>query len=146
STSNVSVHSGDTLCITGSNITVSFASASGGLIRVCGTNVTIQNLNLGAGTALLITTAGSAILSGVNYNASSALIQNDGALSGILAVGGVFTNNGSYTCAGDFNLNSSAGTFTNNGTMTISGAFNNSSSFTASNNGHITVAGNFQQN
>ena len=146
STSGVNVNTGNVICITGSSISVNFASVNGGTIRVCGTNVTLSGLNLNGSTALIITSTGSATLSGFNFNSSAASIQNDGTLNGTFADAGIFTNNGTYNCAGDFNINSSAGTFTNGGTMNVSGNFNNGAHVTATNSGTINVSGSFQQN
>lgn len=145
-TSNVNVNTGNVICITGNNITVSFQNVNGGTIRVCGTNVTLQNLNLNGPAALLITTGGSANVSGLNFNNSSASITNYGTLTGSFADNGYFTNYGTFTCTGDFNLNSSSNAFTNSGTMTVSGNLNNNSPVSATNNGTLVVSGTFQQN
>lgn len=146
STSNLNVNDGDVICITGSGITVSFSNVNGGTIRVCGTNVNLQNLNLNGHATLMILNGGSASVSGLNYNAASASIINYGTLTGNFAVGGYFTNYGTYNCSGDFNLNNPSNTFTNNGTMNVGGSFNNSSALMATNNGTLNVAGNFQAN
>jgi hypothetical protein len=42
SNTNINVNNGDLICITGSNITVGF-NGNGGTVRICGTNVTVQN-------------------------------------------------------------------------------------------------------
>ena len=146
STSNVNVNTGNVICITGSNINVSFQNVNGGTIRVCGTNVTLQNLNFNGAASLLITTGGSAILSGLNFNNSGASITNYGTLTGVFADNGYFSNYGTYTCNGDFNINSNANTFLNSGTMTVTGNFNDGTSAVATNSGTLTVNGNFQPN
>lgn len=145
-TSNVDVNNGDVVCITGSNITVGFQNVNGGKIRVCGTNVTLQNLNFNGAATLLITTGGSAIISGLNFNSSSATITNYGTLTGVFADNGYFSNFGTFNCTGDFNLNSNSNAFVNSGTMTVSGNFNNGSPVSATNSGTLTVTGSFQQN
>lgn len=145
-TTNLNVSDGNVICITGSGINVSFSSVSGGTIRVCGTNVTLQNLNLNGHATLLVVAGGSVTVSGLNYNAASASIINYGTLSGNFAVGGYFTNYGTYNCTGDFNLNNPSNTFINNGVMNVGGSFNNSSALMATNNGTLNVAGNFQAN
>ena len=145
-TSNLNVNSGDVICITGNNITVGFSNVNGGTIRVCGTGVTLQNLSFNGPAALIVTSSGSATISGLNFNSASASIENDGTLTGSFADGGIFTNNGTYTSTSDFNLNSTAGAFTNNGSMTVNGNFNNSSHVSATNAGSLTVTGAFQQN
>lgn len=146
STSNVNVNTGNVICITGSNINVSFQNVNGGTIRVCGTNVTLQNLNFNGAATLLITNGGSAILSGLNFNNSGASIINNGTLTGVFADNGYFTNTGTYTCNGDFNINSNANTFLNSGTMTVTGNFNDGTTAVATNSGTLTVNGNFQPN
>jgi LruC domain-containing protein len=145
-TNNLNVNSGDVICITGSNITVSFSNVSGGTIRVCGSNVTLQNLGFNGAATLLITSSGSANVSGINYNSSSAYIENDGVLNGTFADNGIFTNNGTFNSSGDFNINSNAGVFINNGTINISGNFQNGSPSTTTNNGTMNISGSFQQN
>lgn len=146
STSGIDVHAGDVICITGSNITVGFNNVNDGTIRVCGTNVTLQNLNLNAHATLLITSGASVTLSGFNYNAASASVINYGTLNGSFADGGYFTNYGLVNMGSDFNLNGSSQTFINDGTIMVPGNFNYSSNFVATNNGTINVAGNFQVN
>lgn len=147
-TTNVTVNSGNVICITGSNISVSFASINGGTIRVCGTNVTLSNVNLDAPAALIITTGGSANMSSMNFNNSSASVTVDGTLNyaGSFPDNGIVTINGTMNCGGDFNLNSSAGAFVNNGTLNVSGSFNDGTSTTATNNATMVVSGNFQPN
>lgn len=146
STSNVNVSEGEVICITGSGITVSFSNVTGGTIRVCGTNVTLQNLNMGGYTNLLVLAGGSINVSGLNYNNASVRIINYGTINGVFADGGYFTNYGTFNCTGDFNMNSTAQTFTNNGVMNVAGNFNNGSALVATNNATLVVAGNFQHN
>ncbi|WP_175404129.1 LruC domain-containing protein [Mucilaginibacter sp. PPCGB 2223] len=148
STSNVNVNSGNVICITGNNITVSFASVNGGTVRVCGSNVTLQNYNFQNGSNVYVTTNGSVNLSGVNFNSSSSTLSNWGTVnySGSFPDNGIINNYGTMNVSGDFNINSNAGALTNNGTMNIAGSFNNGSSASATNNGSMIVSGNFQQN
>lgn len=146
SVTNLNVNTGDVICITGSNINVGFQNVNGGTIRVCGSNVTLQNLNFNGAASLLITAGGSATLSGLNFNNSGASITNYGTLSGVFADNGYFSNYGTYTCPGDFNINSNANPFVNWGTMTVTGSFNNSSHYAVTNEATLTINGNFQQN
>lgn len=147
-TSNLNVNTGDVVCITGSNITVNFSNVNGGTIRVCGSNVILQNLSLSGAATLIVTTSGSAIIPGINFNSSSAAIQNFGSITytGAFPDNGLFYNAGVFTCAGDYNLNANAGIWTNNGTMTISGTFSDGTTALVTNSGTMTVAGNFQPN
>jgi LruC domain-containing protein len=146
STSSVSVNTGDVVCITGSGISIDFSSVNGGTIRVCGANVTLRNLNLNGAASLIISATGIASVSGLNYNSSAASIENYGTLNGSFAIGGIFTNYGTYNCAGDLNLNATAGAFTNYGTINVAGSFNNGARVIATNKATIKVSGNFQQN
>jgi len=147
-TSNLNVNNGDTYSISADNITVGFSNVNGGTIKVCGKNVTLQNLNFNGAATLIVTTTGSINLSSLNFNNSSATVQNFGTVnySGSFPDNGIVYNAGIFNCGGDFNLNSNAGIFTNNGTMTISGSFNDGTTAVATNNGAMTVAGNFQPN
>lgn len=148
STSNVNVNSGNVICITGNNITVSFGSVNGGTVRVCGANVTLQNYNFQNGSSVLVTTTGSVNFSGANFNSSTSTLSNWGTVnySGSFPDNGIINNYGTMNISGDFNINSNAGSLTNNGSMNISGSFNNGSSASATNNGSMNVSGNFQQN
>lgn len=148
STSGITVNTGNVICITGNNITVNFSAVNDGTIRVCGTNVTLQNMNMGGHATLLVLSGGSVNFSSLNYNSASAWVINYGTInaSGSFADGGYFTNYGTFTCAGDFNLNSGSQTFTNNGTMNVGGSFNSGSGQVATNNGTLNVSSNFQAN
>lgn len=146
STTNLNVNAGNVICITGSNITVGFSNVNGGTIRVCGTNVTLQNLSFNGAATLLITSGASANASNINFNSSAASIINYGTFTASFPLNGAFTNHGTFTSTSDFNLNSNAQTFINNGTMTVNGSFNNGSPSSSTNNGTLLVTGNFQQN
>ncbi len=145
-TSNLNVSEGQVICITGSNITVGFSSVTGGTIRVCGTNVTLQNLNMGGYTNLLVLAGGSVNVSGLNYNNASVRIINYGTITGLFTIGGYLDNYGTFNCTGDMNLNSTAQTFNNNGIINVSGSFNNSSALVATNNATMNISGNFNHN
>ncbi len=145
-TSNLNVSEGQVICITGSNITVGFSNVTGGTIRVCGTNVTLQNLNMGGYTNLLVLAGGSINVSGLNYNNASVRIINYGTITGLFTVGGYLDNYGTFNCTGDLNFNSTAQTFNNNGIINVSGNFNNSSALVATNNATLNISGNFNHN
>ena len=150
STNNVNLNSGDVLCITGNNITVNFSGVNNATVRVCGSNVTLQNLNLNGSSSLLVSSTGSVNLSNFNVNSGTAIVENEGTLniSGSTSIAGNFSNSGTYNCTGDFNLNSNTASFVNYGTMNVSGSFNNGTpqSVSATNNGQINVSGHFQHN
>jgi len=147
-TNNVTVNAGDVICITGTNVNVSFASVNGGTVRVCGTNISLQNYNFQNGSSIVVTTNGSLNLGTVNFNSSTSTLSNWGTVnySGSFPDNGIVNNYGTMKVSGDFNVNSNAGSLTNNGTLTISGSFNNGSAASATNNGSMVVTGAFQQN
>lgn len=148
SVSNVNVNSGNVICITGSNITVSFGSVNGGTVRICGSNVTLQNYNFQNGSSIIVTTTGSVNFYGLNFNSSTSTLSNWGTVNyfGTFPDNGIINNYGTMNVSGDFNVNSNAGALTNNGTMNIGGSFNNGSAASATNNGSMVVSNNFQQN
>jgi LruC domain-containing protein len=147
-TNNLNVNSGDTYSITADNITVGFSNVNGGTIKVCGKNVTLQNLSFNGAATLIVTTTGSINLSSINFNNNGATVQNFGTVNyaGSFPDNGIFYNAGIFNCASDFNLNSNAGAFTNNGTLAIGGSFQDGTSTVATNNGAMSVGGNFQPN
>jgi LruC domain-containing protein len=139
STSNLNVNNGDVVCITGSNITVGF-NGNGGTIRICGTNVNVQNASVNNSCALIVTSTGSARFSNLNLNGSSSSFQNWGTVTvnNSFSPGGTFTNNGTFTSTGDFNLNNQS-TSTNNGTITVGETLNVNGNTTLTNNSSIVV-------
>ncbi len=146
SNTNINVNNGDLICITGSNITVGF-NGNGGTVRICGTNVTVQNASLNNNALLIITKTGSATFSNLNLNGSSSTFINYGtaAVNGSFSVGGTFTNENSFSTTGDFNLNSNSN-FLNNGIISIGGTMNVNTNNITTNNGSITTNQSFQLN
>lgn len=143
---NINVSSGNVICVTGSNITVGF-NANGGTIRICGSNVTVQNANLNSGTALIVTSSGSATFSNLNMNGSSSTLENWGTIriNNSFSPGGAVTNNGNITTTGDYSLNTQSST-TNNGTINVNQSVNIDGNTTLSNNGTFNVTQSFQVN
>ena len=139
SNTNLNVNNGDVVCITGSNITVGF-NGNGGTIRICGTNVNVQNASVNNSCALIVTSTGSATFSNLNLNGSSSSFQNWGTVTvnNSFSPGGTFTNNGTFTSTGDFNLNNQS-TTTNNGTITVGETLNVNGNTTLTNNSSIVV-------
>ncbi|WP_207425438.1 LruC domain-containing protein [Pedobacter sp. SYSU D00535] len=142
---NINTNSGDVVCITGSNITVGF-NANGGTIRICGSNVTVQNASLNNSAKIIIASSASVRFSNLNTNSTTASIQNFGnvSINGSFAVRGVFENYGTFSTTGDFDLNDGS-TFSNDGTITVAGSMNARSN-SAVNNGSITTNSHFQLN
>lgn len=134
STSGVSLNTGNVVCVTGNNITVSF-NFNGGTLKICGTNVTINNLSFGGTSSLIITSTGSAIFGNLNFNGS---FQNWGTARIINSFnsGGTIINNGTIIADDNFNLNSNTNT-TNNGIITVGKTLGLSGTLT--NNSSITV-------
>ena len=141
---NINVNSGDVVCITGSNITVGF-NANGGTVRICGSNVSVQNAVLNNGSSLIIASSGSATFNSLNINGSTSSFENWGTatINSSFSPGGLVTNNGVITTPQDINLNSQSNLI-NNGTISTQQSFNDNSNCT--NNGTITVNQSFQAN
>lgn len=156
-----------TICLTGSNYSVSFNSNSlnGGTLKICGTNITLNNLNFNSGAkyTVIITSNGSANFSNLNWNSADVTVKNFGTLnaSGNLIVGGTLLNYGVVNAnselqsrAGSNIINDGQiivkgsapldGTMTNNSEITFNGEVRlNSSGQTVTNNGKMTATGNF---
>ncbi len=146
SNTNINVNNGDLICITGSNITVGF-NGNGGTVRICGTNVTVQNASLNNSALLIITKTGSATFSNLNLNGSNSTFINYGTatVNGSFSPGGSFNNENTFNTTGDFNLNSNSN-FVNNGIMTVGGTLNVNTNNVTTNNGSITTTQDFQLN
>jgi len=139
SNQNLNINSGDVVCVTGNNISISFNS-NGGTIRICGSNVTVQNGNLNNGSNLIVTSTGSASFGNVNLNGSSSTFTNYGTatISNTFASGGNVTNHGTMTIGDDLNFNSGSA-FTNNGSVSVGKSFNINGNVTATNNNYIVT-------
>lgn len=136
---NINVNSGNVICVTGNNITVSF-NANGGTIRICGSNVTVQNANLNNGSSLVITSTGSASFGNLNLNGSTSSFVNYGTatVGNSFSSGGSVVNHSTLTVGDDLNFNSGA-SFTNNGTTNVGKSLNINSTVTATNNNYIVT-------
>lgn len=156
-----------TICLTGSDYTVNFNpnSMNGGTLRICGTNITLNNLNFNSGAkyTVIITSKGSANFSNVNWNSADVTVKNFGTLtsSGNLIVGGTFYNYGVVNANSELQSRSGSniinegqiivkgsspldGAMTNNAEITFNGEVRlNSSKQTVTNNGTMTAVGNF---
>ena len=143
---NLNVSDGQVICVTASNITIGF-NANGGTVKICGTNVTVQNANLNSGANLIITSTGRASFNNLNINGSTSTFQNWGTatVSGSFSPGGTVTNNGTITTKGDISLNSQS-SMTNNGTITSGQSMNVNGNCTLTNNSSITVTQSMQVN
>ncbi|MXV16265.1 LruC domain-containing protein [Hufsiella ginkgonis] len=143
STNNVSVNSGQVLCINGSNITVGFASVNG-TILVSGTNVTLSNVTMSSSTAKLLIKSTASVIVGSSLQVNNgATFNNYGTITtGAFSVSGPFINEGTINSSGTLTL--SSGTATNSGTIN-STTLTTGTTFT--NSGTINLsAGNYDVN
>lgn len=146
SNSNINVNTGDVICVTGNNITISF-NANGGVIKICGSNVNIQNGNLNNSSKLIISKTGGVVIGNLNLNGSSVVLENHGIMnfpSSSFSVGGSILNNGVMTVSGDFSLNSNSN-LTNNKVINV-GNFNVNTANETINIGEINVSKNLRLN
>jgi len=143
---NLNINNGDVVCVTGNNITIGF-NANGGTIRICGTNVTLQNANLSNSSSLIVTSTGSASFSNLNMNGSATTITNYGTMqvSNSFSPGGSIVNHGTITTTGDYNLNTNAAQV-NNGTILVGQSMNVNNGVTQTNNGYIETINDFKVN
>jgi LruC domain-containing protein len=143
---NINVNNGDVICITADNITVGF-NANGGIIKICGKNVKIQNANLNNSAKLIISPSGSVILSSLNMNGQSSSLENHGSIvfNGSFSSGGAISNYGITTIDGDFNLNSGS-QLVNHENLKVNKNFNINTANEVKNNGVLEVGNNFQIN
>lgn len=141
----IDVTGGKTVCVSGSNRTfnVTFGTG-GGTLRVCGSGLTIQNINRNSNDAaigVVITSGSSVTVPGIEFNKANHVFDIFGTciVAGNLASSGTVNNYGSLTVNGDYNLNSSNITHTNNNSLTVKATMNVNSTTTFENNGTATV-------
>ncbi|MES3018328.1 MAG: LruC domain-containing protein [Bacteroidota bacterium] len=146
SNTNLNVNNGDVICVTGNNITIGF-NGNGGTVRICGSNVTVQNANLNNSAKLIITRTASVTFSNLNMNGTSSEFINYGTTSvnGSFSPKGTITNEGKLTTGGDFNLNTDTD-FLNNGVLNVGATMNVNTNTVAINNGSITTTQHFELN
>lgn len=123
-----------TVCLIGSNYSVTIKNSDNGTLKVCGTNITINNLSVQntSKTTLIVTSTGSAILNSGSWDASQSLIQNFGSLtfSNKLTLGGQLQNIGKLNLKKglESKVNSkitNQGSILNEGTLVVAGAMTN---------------------
>lgn len=135
------------ICLTGSNYAVNVSSINptgGGTIRVCGTNITINNLALDGSLYynLVVTSGASATLNNFTWGSSNATIKNFGTLN--VANTSSLSMSGSLTNFGTINFDNSVSTggrstFSNGGKINVKGSFSPFASIT--NNGEFVADG-----
>lgn len=136
-----------TICLTGSNYTVNVSSINpigGGTIRVCGNNITINNLALDGSLYynLVVTSGASATLNSFTWGSSNATIKNFGTLN--IANTASLSMSGSLKNFGTINFDNSISTggrstFSNGGKISVKGSFTPFASIT--NNGEFVADG-----
>ncbi|MFY8019628.1 MAG: LruC domain-containing protein, partial [Bacteroidia bacterium] len=143
---NLNVNSGAVICVTGNNITIGF-NANGGTIRICGSNVRVQNANLNNSSTLIVTSGASVEFDNFNMNGATTVFQNWGTVTidNSFSPGGSVTNHGTITTDGDYNLNTQS-TQTNNGTINVGESMNVNGNTTLTNNGSIVTDQDFKVN
>ena len=134
-----------TVCLTGSNYTVNVSSiSSGGTLRICGTNITVNNLKLDGSLyyTVIVTNTGSATLNSFSWNSSNANVKNFGTLktsnTSNLVLSGALYNDGTISFDNAVSIGSRA-TFVNNQKITVKGDFTPFSNVT--NNGTVEADG-----
>ncbi len=150
---NITVEDGKTVCVSGSNLTfnVTFGNG-GGILRVCGTGLKIQNLNNNANQSAIeiIVTSGSELtFTNLNLNRANNIVTNYGTIMVPgLSVGGQIVNYGNLTTTGDYNINNENGGLDhkNYGIININSSFNINNNRTFINEGKVYVKGNLAVN
>ncbi|MES2656400.1 MAG: LruC domain-containing protein [Bacteroidota bacterium] len=146
SNSNLNLNTGDVVCVTGSNISISF-NANGGTLKICGSNVTVNNANLNNSSTLIVTSTASVSFSNLNQNGSSTSFQNWGTVTmgSSYSPGGSVLNNGTITTNGDYNLNTQSSQI-NNGIINVGQSMQVNGNTTFTNNGSVTTTQDLQVN
>lgn len=143
---NIIVNASDVVCVTGNNITIGI-TATAGLVKICGTNVTIQSANLSGSAELIITNTGSATISNFRMIGASTNFEN----WGVASITNSFTPEGNIINNGTLNFNNNIN-LSNQSTTTNNGNFNSSQNLTIDggsifvNNSSLVVTGNLQVN
>jgi LruC domain-containing protein len=143
---NLNINNGDVVCITGNNITVGF-NGNGGTVRICGTNVTVQNASLNGSAKLIVTRTASVTFNNLNTNGNASEFVNYGtvAINGSFSPKGTFTNEGTLSTSSDLNLNSQTN-FKNYGVLNVGATMNVNTGSDALNSGSIITGQHFELN
>ncbi|MBC7382990.1 MAG: LruC domain-containing protein [Bacteroidia bacterium] len=146
SNTNLIINTGDVVCVTGNNIIIGF-NASGGTIRICGSNIIVANANLNNFSTLIISSTGSASFGNLNINGAATNFQNYGiaTINNTFSPVGSVTNHGTLNTRGDYNLNSQAVQL-NNGILNVGESMNIGGYSNLTNNGSITTGKDFKIN
>ncbi|MDB5014071.1 MAG: hypothetical protein JWQ25_2273 [Daejeonella sp.] len=144
----LSVGNGSTLCVSGSNKSFNLnINAGGGTLRICGTGITLKNLNdnsNGAAIKIIVTSSGVVTLPNFNFNSANNTFENYGTVTFTenLALPGKLYNYGTLNVTKDYNINSlnnTVSTHFNEGVITVGGQMNINSNTILTNSKSITT-------
>jgi LruC domain-containing protein len=151
----VTVSNNQTVSVTGSNKTLNVSfDGTGGTLKICGTNITVENVNRNANNFnIIVTDASSGTRFGsLELSSAGQKFENysDVTFSGNFSSPGVVNNYGTMTVQSGYNVNSSS-THTNYNTLTVRGTMVNNTGTTFNNEGKVTanqlkVQGTFNNN
>jgi len=143
---NIQVGVNDVICITGNNITIGI-TATGGTVKICGLNVTVQNANLSGSAQLIITNSGSATLTNFRMIGALTNFENWGVatITNSFTPEGNITNNGTLNFSNNVTLNNQSNT-TNNGNFNLTQSLTVDGGSIFENNSSLIVSGNLQVN
>jgi LruC domain-containing protein len=147
----VTISGGKTVCVSGSNksLSVSFTTG-GGTLRICGTNLTINDLadnKINDPMSIIITSTGSVTFDdknnrATNFNQNNNTLKNYGTVvfEGGINLAGTLENYGSLTVNGEYSTETQTDpvtVHTNEGTMVINGLMDIGSNSIFNNNATI---------
>ena len=144
----LSVSNGATLCVSGSNKTFNLnINAGGGTLRICGTGITLKNLNdnsNGSAIKIIVTSSGVVTLPNFNFNSANNTFENYGSVTFVenLALPGKLYNYGTLNVTKDYNINSLSNTISthfNEGVISVGGQMNINSNTILTNSKSITT-------
>lgn len=144
----LSVGNGSTLCVSGTDKIFNLnINAGGGTIRICGTGITLRNLNNNSNGSLIkivVTLGATVTLPTFNFNFANNTLENSGRVtfSENLALPGKLFNYGTLKLIKYYNINSLSNTISthiNEGEITVSGQMNINSKTVLTNLNSITT-------
>lgn len=143
---NITVNSGEVVCITGNNINVTI-TAYGGTIRVCGQNVNLGNSTFNGDGKLIVTTGGIVTMSSISFWQASTSMTNYGTLTinNSMQFNAIVLNEGTLNIANNLTIYNGS-TFNNNGVVNVGDSFEIQTGNTVTNNGTIVAANDFKVN
>lgn len=144
----VTVDNGRTICVRGNNLTFNVTyGTGGGTLRICGTGLSVQNVNNNAGQSnigIQVTANSSVQFASLNFNNKNQTLTNYGTTTMVnnMAMAGDFTNYGTLITNGDYNINSpnkENAIHLNYGTIRVGSTMNVNAESTMKNEGKIYI-------